>query len=388
MTDIIMGALFMFIFKETSRNAYNNDRREDTFFDNIYRIFKRKLPHGDTIKPLLDDIEPEAIVLLKANLVSFLFEQKLFRKFRLFGTHYFVAVDATGITSYNERHCKHCLTKTSKNGNTTYFHYVLEAKLVTSSGLAVSIASEFIENQEGRNFDKQDCEMKAFVRLAKKIKSYFPRLPICILGDALYPNNTVFEICRKHNWLFVITLKDKCLKSFNEEVGLLKNTASKRSVIRTDKLTKTTLNYSFLNEIEYDKNYYSWIEITEEVLTLKDKTTVNQRFSYITNIAQTLDSVMETADGGRLRWKIENQGFNTLKNDGYEMQHKFSRTSYKAMQNYYHILQIAHIINQLVEKSGQITDLLEEHSKQTIKDLWKKLIAFLTMIAWIETEPG
>ena len=75
-----------------------------------------------------------------------------------------------------------------------FFHYVLEAKLVTSFGHAIPLASEFIENLEHRDFDKQDCEQKAFVRLAAKIKGHFPRLPFCVLADELYPNETKFSI--------------------------------------------------------------------------------------------------------------------------------------------------------------------------------------------------
>jgi hypothetical protein len=48
------------------------------------------------------------------------------------------------------------------------------------------------------------------------------------------------------------------------------------------------------------------------------------------------------------------------------------------MQNYYQVLQIAHMINQLVESSKQVVDILTEHSKQTIVDLWKKMLAYLT----------
>ncbi|MDA3867490.1 MAG: hypothetical protein PF489_12190 [Salinivirgaceae bacterium] len=85
--------------------------------------------------------------------------------------------------------------------------------MVTSSGLAISLASEFIENLHRSDYEKQDCEQKAFGRLAVKIKKYFPRLPICILADGLYPNKTVFSICRGYNWGFIITLKDGNLKA-------------------------------------------------------------------------------------------------------------------------------------------------------------------------------
>ena len=139
-----------------------------------------------------------------------------------------VAIDATGIATFDHKHCDHCLTKTSRSGVVRYFHYVLEAKLVTPSGLAISLASEFIENNPGRDYEKQDCEQKAFVRLAAKVKKYFPRLPVCILGDGLYPNNTVFDICLKNNWQFIITLKDGNLKTFQQEVVFLRETSGKK----------------------------------------------------------------------------------------------------------------------------------------------------------------
>jgi hypothetical protein len=380
MTEIVTGALFMFVFKETSRNSYNNDRRETCFRKNFFKHFGFNLPHGDTFDEVLCELPPGELEILKATLVCGLIEQKILRKFRFLGKYYLVAADGTGMVSFDERHCENCLTKTSKNGVTTYFHYVLEAKIVTTSGLAISLASEFVENMPGGDYDKQDCEQKAFVRLAAKIKKFFPRLPICILADGLYPNKTVFDICAKYNWMFIINLKDGNLKTVQTEVNLLRATAQKRFVYQRDKNSRTTLEYSYLNEIEYSGHYYSWVECNEDIFHTKDNTTKHQRFVYITNIVQNSKNVVETADSGRLRWKIENEGFNTQKNLGYALEHKYSRDSFPAMQNYYHIMQIAHMINQLVEHSKLVVGLITEHSKQTIADLWKKLIAYLTMV--------
>ena len=212
-----------------------------------------------------------------------------------------------------------------------------------------------------------------------KIKKYFPRLPICILGDGLYPNNTVFDTCEKNSWKFIITLKDGNLKSFQQEVNLLKATAIKQNVMMADKYSETTREYAFLNDIDYTGRPFSWVECLETRLNIKSKLSSIQRFVYITNMNLTRQNVVETAQCGRLRWKIENQGFNSQKNNGYGLEHKFSRKSYPAMQNYYQLLQIAHMINQLVEQCNQIVDLLKEHSKQTMTDLWKKMIAYLTV---------
>jgi hypothetical protein len=387
MAEIVTGALFMFIFKETSRNAYNNDRHDACFRKNFFRYFGIDLPHADAVDDVLRVLPPEELELLKMNLVSALIEQKIFRKFRFLGKFYLVAIDGTGMATFEQKHCDHCLTKTSKAGVVTYFHYVLEAKIVTSTGLSISLASEFIENTPGRDYEKQDCEQKAFGRLAAKIKKHFPRLPICILGDGLYPNNTVFDICAKNDWLFIITLKDGNLRTFQTEVDLLRATAGRQNACRANKTSRTTLEYAYLNGIDYSGRYFTWVECAETKVDTVNKTTSNQRFVYITNVPQSQQNVIETADSGRLRWKIENEGFNSQKNLGYGLEHKFSRTSYIAMQNYYQLLQIAHMINQWVERSNLVVEILSEHSKQTIVDLWKKLIAYLTMFQVTESFP-
>lgn len=370
----------MFLLKEKSRNAYNNDRRDAIFAKNYYRLLKLRLPHPDSIDETMRNLPVALLEELKASLVSSLIEQKTLRPFRFLGKYYFVAVDATGTHTFDQRHCPHCLTRESANGVVSYFHYVLEAKLVTSSGHAISMASEFIENIPGRDYQKQDCEQKAFVRIAAKLKKYFPRLPICILADGLYPNNTVFDICRKNSWEFIINLKDGCLKSVQTEVSLLEATAAPRMVYRANKVENISISIKYLNGIEYGGHNYSWISSTETKTRLSDKKVEEKKFVYITSIKQSDKIVVDTSDGGRLRWKIENQGFNTQKNLDYELEHKYSRVSYTAMQNYYQLLQVAHMINQFVEKSTDVVQLLKEHSKQTLVDLWKALGTFMHSI--------
>ncbi|MDR0573176.1 MAG: hypothetical protein LBG96_03950 [Tannerella sp.] len=100
----------------------------------------------------------------------------------------------------------------SKKGKTTYFHYVLEAKLVTPDGRALSPGSEWIENPEG-DYEKQDCECKAFKRLAVKLKKQYTRFPVCILADGLYHGETMFKICEENQWKYIIVLQDKSLKT-------------------------------------------------------------------------------------------------------------------------------------------------------------------------------
>ena len=206
-SELLLGAITLFLFKQGSRNSYNNNRSDKDFLVNYEKLFGMRLPHQDTINDLFRVLDPLALEKFKTSMVRELLEKKVLHQWRLLGKYFVVAIDGTGVNSYTQRHCDKCLTKTSKNGKQTWFHNVLEAKLVLPNGLSLSLATEWIEN-DNLEYDKQDSELKAFNRLSVKLKKSFPRLPICIVGDGLYPNKTVFGICEKNKWEYTITLKD------------------------------------------------------------------------------------------------------------------------------------------------------------------------------------
>ena len=354
----------MFLCKQGSRNAMNLDRDDDAFTVNFEKLFGKRLPHMDTVDDVLVVLDNDELEELKASLVATLIEKKIFGKFRLLGSLYRVAVDGTGVMTVPEGHCPHCLKRESKNGIVTYFHNILEAKLITPNGFAISLATEWIENPE--MYEKQDCELKAFARLADKLKRFFPHLPICIHADGLYPNRTFFSICAAKNWRFLVTLKDGNLKLLWEEIDmeLLTNKNERRTGDGDRQQT-----YRWLESLSYHEFRLSWIECVE---AKKDKSC---RFAYVTDLSVGFAFVIELGESGRLRFKIENEGFNTLKNGGYALEHKFSRTSYAAAKNYVSLMQIAHLFNQLYLLSSLARPLLV--AKLTIKYLWKRLISAL-----------
>jgi hypothetical protein len=128
---------------------------------------------------------------LKVKIVRILLEKKVLHKFR-FRKKWTVAVNATGVVSFEEKHCEHCLHKTSKGGKTIDEHNVLEAKLVFTNGFSISLGTSFLENQE--EYDKEDCFLPAFKRLAVKLKRWLHQIPICILAGRKYPSQQFFEI--------------------------------------------------------------------------------------------------------------------------------------------------------------------------------------------------
>ncbi|KYH24957.1 hypothetical protein CLTEP_28170 [Clostridium tepidiprofundi DSM 19306] len=146
-----------------------------------------------------------------------MFKKRSLEHYRLLDKYWVIAIDGTGLFKFKEKHCEHCLKKEykDKDGNiekTLYFHCVLEAKLIFGD-MVFSIDTEFIENPDEK-YDKQDCEIKAFKRLATKLKRRYPRLPICILGDSLYACEPVFEICNKNKWKYLLRFKEGRVNSF------------------------------------------------------------------------------------------------------------------------------------------------------------------------------
>jgi len=150
LVEILMAGIALFLFQQGSRNAFNNKRDEEKFRKHYGRLFKLRLPHRDTVHHVLCRLPDEVLEQLKHQWVKTLLEKKVLHKHRLFGRWFIVAVEEhRGVVSFSEPHCEHGLHRTSKNGKTTYFHNGLEAKRVTSTGLAISLATEGVVNPAG-----------------------------------------------------------------------------------------------------------------------------------------------------------------------------------------------------------------------------------------------
>ncbi len=370
--EILMGGLFIFIFKRGSRN--NADKLITPIFeDNFIRIFGMRLPVMDTVNVFLKKIPVTELEKIKQVLVRQLIEKRVLEKYR-FKSRYIVAIDGTGVYSYPYEPFPGCPHKTSKNGKKSWQAYVLEAKIVCSNNFSISLATEWLSNSDNID-EKQDCEQKAFTRIAEKLKKMYPRLPIVIAADSLYPNNTVFEICKRNNWRFILTFKEGVLKTvWDEVVSLypLEEGQNKQKRIKSNKKDGwMEESIMFINCVQYKMHRLNWVEY---IIRYTNKNSYENRFVHITDIDVDKKTVWDVSFHGRLRWKIENEGFNIQKNHGYNLQHKYSRIHFGAMQNYYQLLQIAHLINQLTEKLKQIKDAIKS-SGRTTTSIWEDMIA-------------
>lgn len=375
--DLLFASLGMFLFKAGSRNAINNDRRHSgQFKSNFHKLFRADLPHLDAVQDFFEVLPPAELEKIKVDMISRLIEKKVFYKHKIFD-HYMVAFDATGVIS-SDRDIFGCgLSKESKNGKVTYLYPIMEAKLVTESGFCISVGTEWIINDNNNAYDKQDCEQKAFKRLAEKLKKAFPRLPICLLADALYATDPVMSICENNEWKYILTLQDgslpvlqDCLK---DDPPTRHNSFVHHRVCPV-KNTTVTQEFYWVEDLLHKKHSLHYLQCKETVSNEKTAKTATTNFVRITNLAVNKSTVKKLSRAGRLRWKIENEGFNEEKNNGYAMEHLYSRKSFTAQQNYYQTMLIAHLLNQLLEHSCKIDDLCKRFKKLTLKYLWEQLL--------------
>lgn len=266
--------------------------------------------------------------------------------------HLAVAVDGTGIYSSSERHCDKCLTQEHRDGSITYMHNVLEAKVLCASGMALSIMSEPVENNDKGRYDKQDCESKAFKRLLPQMKSSFPRQPFAHLLDSLYANGPALESIRQARHHYICNFKRGSIPTlFDEAMELIKlspeNVLKQQTFIHGPKAVKVKQTIRWVNGLEYNGMTMAFIICEETDCESGEKMT----FAWLTSFEVDRENVVEITRGGRMRWKIENEGFKEQKL-GYELEHFCRCGDLDVMRALYLILQTAHMFMQLLAKSN------------------------------------
>ena len=333
----------------TSMQSMTYEFNEERVVKNIYRFMGEKekeyLPHAVTVNEYLERLSPDELQKVQQKQVCGLIRSKAFYDAR-FQKKWLVIVDGTQTYSGSRKLNESCLERHYNKGTekeTVNYHCdVLEAKIVFGESLIVSIASEFIENngedavrQKNMNEEerKQDCETKAFKRLAEKVKKAFPRLPIVLLADSLYASEAVMDICRENGWEFIIRYKTGSIPSITEEYEDIPEKGKSGHA-------------EYVNDIDYNGKPVNMLRFWEEKVVKGETTRVE--FQWLTSIRITKKNAGKLAEAGRKRWKIENEGFNRQKNWQGDITHACSWNR-NAMKNHYLMTQIADMVKQLYE---------------------------------------
>lgn len=342
--------MLMYLGRLGARRQIRHRLRTDGVRERLEGLCEEALPavpDGDTVDDYLATVDPAATQAIPQVMVRDLLEVRRLEDFRLLGKYYLLTFDMSGHLYLGDRasdFTEGCLTRMTEDGRTLYYRPACEAKLVTRTGLALSIGTEFVENEPGRDpsKDTQDSELPAAERLFPRVKAAFPGFQFCALLDARYCNETGFALCEKNDWRFLITLKEGSLPSVWNEFQTL------RALMPQNRLTVVAndvrYEYAWVNDIACGKRKLNVLECRRT-----DPDGTAHRFVWATDIHIVAENCAPLAqEGGRQRWRTENEGFRAQKHGGFEMEHAYAKRPISA-KNFYLLLQVAHILSQMLE---------------------------------------
>jgi hypothetical protein len=394
---LLWWGLSLFLCKLGSRRQLDYQLNTDgpEVLNNLNRLAgttQQTRPVNQTLEYFLEHIGSAPIARLRQRMVQRLIRMKALDAARLQG-RFVVLVDGTGYLVFGCRHCDHCLTQ--RHGETTsYMHQVLEAKLLGPAGTVISIASEFIDNRDAAetpaevsaDLIKQDCELKALRRLAAGLRAEFPQMRICLGGDGLMACGEGFQVAKDYKFDYIYTFKPKRLPALWQEFQELLRLCPENQVVWTTR-EEVRQVYRWVNDLGYtDSDGRAW---TFQAVACAETKPDGEKseWSWITSLDVNHETVVAVAThGGRERWREENEGFNTQKNSGLNLEHAYSHACWAA---YYFLLQIAHLLLQLMEKGSLLRHLAQEQGQRTavalfgsLKNMAQRLLESLRYRHW------
>jgi hypothetical protein len=319
--DVLMSGLAMFHFQCPSLLSFQKELEEQEKTSNLATMFGvSSVPKSSQMRTALDKTNPDEVRSLFNDFHRLVDQAKILQKFRVLNGYYLGLIDGSGYFSSDKCNCPRCLEKEHKNGTTTFHHQILQCVLA-KPGLSevLPLDSEEIRRQDGH--DKQDCELNAGKRIIERLRSAHPHMDIIIVGDGLYSHVPFVLALRKNNFSFLLVAKPddhvsmmneiKCLREAGG-VGKIEFPGKNGGVCRYEYASNVPLKA----DCKETTNWFSYVE------TDKAGKIIYQN-SWITDLTVTAKNVAELANAARCRWKIENEGFNTLKNQGYHIEHNF-----------------------------------------------------------------
>jgi hypothetical protein len=362
---LVWWGISLYLFQLGSRRQldFDLDARGTHVLDNLNRLAgtqQTTRPVHKTLHYFLGRTGAAPYAWLRTRLLQRLIRMKALDAARLYG-RLVVGLDATGHVCFRRPHCPYCLI-TEHAQYTLYHHQVLEAKLLGPGNLTLSMASEFIENSDvncalNGDAQKQDCELKAASRLLPALRRDFPQLRVCLAGDGLYACGRMLQLAKDHGCDYVFGFQPGHLPAVWTEFQHLLTLCPENTLQRVTAAGARQV-YRWVQDLSYQDGEGRWWKfnalLCEE--TIDGQTTT---FAWITSLRLTARTVVAIAEkGGRQRWHLENQGFNRQKNSGFNLEHVYGKNP-ELLKAYYLLLQIAHLILQVLEASSLLRRLAE-----------------------------
>lgn len=317
LADALMSAFAMFSLKDPSLLAFEERRATDGNLKRLYGI--KTIPCDTQMRTIADEVAPEELRPLYKDTFRQLQRGKVMEKLVFMEGCYLLSLDGTGYFSSNDVHCSSCLEKkSSKTGEIRYAHQMLGGAIVHPDYAAVvPFAPEAIIKQDGET--KNDCERNAAKRFLENLRQDHPHLPLIVVEDGLSSNAPHIYELQKHGLHYILGAKEGDHKFLFDYVNKAQTTKFECEI------EGTIHRFRFVNQVSLNESNPELLVNFVEYWEIKGLKT--QHFSWVTDFTVTNANVFQIMRGGRARWKIENETFNTLKNQGYHFEHNFGHGS-------------------------------------------------------------
>ncbi len=345
LVDCLLSGLAVFKMKHPSLLKFEHSVREDCATKkNLQALFRvTKVPCDTQMRSRLDEVDYADVRPIFKSLLARVQRNKLLGPYAFFEGHYLVPLDASGHFSSNKVHCKKCLTKNHRDGRITYHHQALTAVIASPHMRQVlPFAPEPIIRADGDK--KNDCERNAAKRLTDQIRQSHPKLKMIILGDGLYSNAPFIHHVHSHKMRFILVAKKSDHESLfdwikHADAGEFEEAGPKGIKKR---------RYRYVNDVPLnDSNEDCRVNVLQFWET--DKNGKESHWTWVTDIELTDETARTVMKGGRTRWRIENETFNSLKNQGYNFEHNYGHGKENLSTNFMYLMMCAFLIDQILE---------------------------------------
>ena len=398
-TVLMMFGLFAFIFKLASRREMNRELTGPVIMSHLKKLFPeiKTIPHADTLERFLENTSPIEIEKIHIDLIRNLIRNKKFKRLLIQGCLP-ITIDGSqklyrdGLLQ-DPDWCERKVGKPEDNNKQQYI-YVLEANITLANGLNIPLLSECLTRSNNiidQEDNKQDAETTAFERLAKRLKSYFPRLKIILFGDAMFATQTIMGILHDYHWEYIFALAKKQHTALADTLKL--NQSDRISLPGQDYYRERKQSFYWENGITYGYEWQLKINLLACLETYNDvdKKTgkiihcASEKY-WISSIPAVAENIHELLNLGARKKGLIEDSFNTEKNRGYHYKHAFSY-HWKAMQGFHLLMRLAHAINAISEFTKTIKRAMKTGGCSAILKLIKETLfhPWLSM-QWLEEQ--
>jgi hypothetical protein len=365
-----MAGFAMFSLKDPSLLAFD-DRRDDPNdnFRTIYGI--AAVPCDTQMRSILDPVDPDELRPLFGDVFRCLQRGKALERFVYLEGHYLLSLDGTNYFSSTKIHCASCLEKQHRGGGVSYYHQLLGASLVHPDlKEVIPLAPEPIINQDGHT--KNDCERNATRRWLKHFRREHPHLPVIVVEDGLSANAPHLRDLGEARVRYIIGVKPGDHAFLFQHLRDADAAGRTQHLTQVDPVTGVLDHFRWHNGVPLNESNPDTLVNVLEYWEIDGDGTV-QYFSWISDFFLTPANVFRIMRGGRARWKIENETFNTLKNQGYCLEHNYGHGQQNLSVVLALLLMLAFLVDQVQQLCCALFQAAWKKRRSNKRSLWEEL---------------